>query len=107
MQDAFGMAGDIATAGAAIAGLILVFIGSIATAFEAYSVDQQDAVKAKYQRRIWFAFAGFTIAVLSTAAALGGKWFCCIWLIEFAFWALLLVFPIVLIAALLTAKDIR
>src|SRR5882762_5995012 len=59
---------DIATAGAALAGLLLVFIGAVASAYDSYDSEQQPAVRTMYRQRIWQAFAGFCLSLLATAA---------------------------------------
>lgn len=74
MPSAVSVAGEVASAGAALAGLILVFLGAIATGFDSFQKQEQNAVKARYQRRAWFAFVGFVLSLLAVALALGGKW---------------------------------
>lgn len=65
---------DVITAGAALAGLLLVFMGNIAAAFDGYEKQEQHAVRVKYQHRLWVAFAGFALAIAATIFALIGKW---------------------------------
>jgi hypothetical protein len=72
--DALRVAGDVATASVALAGLILVFLGTISTAFDSYQKSEQSAVRGKYQRRAWFAFVGFVLALISGGLAIAGKW---------------------------------
>lgn len=71
---ALGVAGDVAAASVALAGLILVFLGAISTAFDSYQKTEQNAVRGKYQRRAWFAFIGFVLALISAGLAISGKW---------------------------------
>jgi hypothetical protein len=59
-------------AAAALAGLSLVFPGSIATAYDGYGPDHQHAVRREYRIRIWFAFAGFLVALVYTGLSLAG-----------------------------------
>jgi len=71
---ALGVAGDVATAAVALAGLILVFLGTLSTSFDSYQKTEQNAVRGKYQRRAWFSFVGFVLALLSAGLAISGKW---------------------------------
>lgn len=68
------LGGDISAAAAALAGLLLVYIGAISTSFDSYQKQEQASVRGRYQRRAWFAFIGFVLAILSVAFALLGKW---------------------------------
>lgn len=72
---ALGVAGDVATASIALAGLVLVFLGTISTSFDSYQKAEQNVVRGRYQRRAWFAFVGFALALISGALAIAGKWF--------------------------------
>jgi hypothetical protein len=74
MPSALPVAGDIATAAAALAGLVLVFLGAIASTFTSYQKQEQAAVRGRLQLRAWLAFVGFVLALLATASALAGKW---------------------------------
>lgn len=74
MPSAINVAGEVAGAAAALAGLILVFLGSVATAFDSFQKQEQNAVRARYQRRAWFTFVGFVLSLLVVALALVGKW---------------------------------
>lgn len=74
MPSAIGVAGDVASSAAALAGLILVFLGAIGTAFDGYQKQEQNSVRGRYQLRAWLAFVGFVLALLSTAFALMGEW---------------------------------
>jgi hypothetical protein len=63
------LAGDLVSAGSALAGLVLVFLGGILNAYGLYDTAQQRAVKAKYSQRAWFCFAGFTLSLAGTVFA--------------------------------------
>jgi hypothetical protein len=71
-QDVKNVLGQLFAGGAALAGLVLVFLGSIITAYDAYETTDKPAVKGKYQRRAWIAFAGFLASLISAGAALAG-----------------------------------
>ena len=106
-MDGLEMAGDVAVAGASFAGLLLVFMGSVATSYEGYQKQEQNSVRRKYQHRIWFSFAGFVLALLASISALLGKWL----QIECAaFTAILLLlasFGFVIWAAFRAALDVK
>lgn len=70
MAGTIEIAGDVASAASAVAGLTLVFIGAISSSFDSYQKTEQAAIRPRYQRRAWFAFAGFTLTLLATS--LGG-----------------------------------
>ena len=74
MASAIELGGDISAAAVALAGLLLVFMGAISASFDSYEKQEQGAVRARYQRRAWFAFIGFVLAILATALGLTGKW---------------------------------
>jgi putative Mn2+ efflux pump MntP len=74
MASAIELSGDISAAATALAGLLLVFIGAIFTAFDSYEKQEQGTVRSRYQRRAWFAFFGFVLSIFATALALTGKW---------------------------------
>jgi len=75
MIDPSNIAGDVIAAATALAGLILVYLGGIANGYARYDTTQRHAVKSSYQKRAWFAFVGFVLAILSAGLALIGVWF--------------------------------
>jgi hypothetical protein len=58
--------------GTALAGLVLVFLGGILTAYDSYETEDKSAVAATYKRRAWLAFAGFLFALLAATSGLIG-----------------------------------
>jgi hypothetical protein len=74
MVDSIGIAGDVITGAVALAGLILVYLGSVASSFAGFEREQQTTIKSTFQLRAWFGFAGMVVAILSAALALAGKW---------------------------------
>jgi hypothetical protein len=74
MPNALNLASDVANAATPLAGLLLVFMGSIAASFDNSVKTAHQAARAKYRTRIWFAFAGFAFSVLSAVWALIAKW---------------------------------
>jgi hypothetical protein len=61
---------QLVTAGTALAGLILVFLGSTLAAFEGYDATQRHSVKVKYQRRALVAFFGFLCSLSGATAGI-------------------------------------
>ncbi|MBZ9737973.1 hypothetical protein [Mesorhizobium sp. CO1-1-4] len=68
------LASDLSGAAAALAGLILVFLGATVAAYDGYNATQQGTVVARYRRRAAFAFFGFVLSLLSAGLALAGQW---------------------------------
>lgn len=94
-MDGVSASGEVVTAGTALAGLLLIYIGSLVTSFGSYQAQEQKAVKGKFLTRAWLAFVGFALALLSAALGVIGKWLnnCCtgnvsVWVLMAAFvWA--------------------
>lgn len=107
MPSALEITGDIASAATALAGLILVFIGTASTSFDAYEKQEQHAVRSRYQSRAWIAFIGFAFALLSAVFALLGKWLSqqCLSLLAIAL--LFVAFIFALFAALSAVREIK
>lgn len=68
------MASDIIGAGTAMAGLVLVFLGSVSNGFEAYQPQERRTVVKKYRRRAWAAFVAFALALGAALFGLLSKW---------------------------------
>lgn len=67
------LAGDLLSAGAALSGLVLVFLGETLNTYDQYEAQQQPAVRARYRTRAWFCFAGFTLCLAGTLFAFLGQ----------------------------------
>jgi hypothetical protein len=74
MSNATELGSDVVTAGAALAGLILVYLGAVATGYASFEASQQRAVRTAFARRAWFAFTGIMFCLFSVAFAIIGKW---------------------------------
>jgi hypothetical protein len=107
MDRAHEIGGDILAAATALAGLLLVFMGAVSTTYDSYATAQKSAVRPKYRRRVWLAFAGFILSVAAAAFALAAKWFDCSGLVNVSVTLLLIGFAIAVIAALRAALDIN
>src|SRR5882757_5965406 len=68
------LSGDVVTGASALAGLFLVYLGNVATAFSTFDRTQQASVRGSHQTRGWLAFAGIVFAILAAGLALLGKW---------------------------------
>jgi ABC-type transport system involved in cytochrome bd biosynthesis fused ATPase/permease subunit len=107
MPSAVSIAGEVSGAAAALAGLILVFLGATATSYDAYRKEEQRSVRKRYQRRAWLSFSGFLFALISTTAALLGKWLGSEWAAGAALVVLCLALIVVLVAAFLAVWEIK
>jgi hypothetical protein len=67
-------ASDVASAGAALAGLTLVFLGHTAAAYHGHPTRNQPAVRKTYQVRAWMTFVGFVLSLAASLLALIGEW---------------------------------
>jgi hypothetical protein len=68
------IAGEIAGAATALAGLILVFLGATAASFGGYEKTAQKTVRSRYQQQGWSALLGLIFALAATFFALIAKW---------------------------------
>jgi lysylphosphatidylglycerol synthetase-like protein (DUF2156 family) len=107
LPNALEMSGDVAAAATALAGLMLVFIGFVATSFESYQKQEQQTVRARFQFRVWIAFVGFVLSLLSAALALSAKGFQIECMATSAYAMLLLAFVFAFLGALSAARGIR
>jgi hypothetical protein len=68
------LSGDVIAGGAALAGLILVYLGSVATGYSGFTAEQQRSVRTSFQRRAWFAVVGVVLSIAASGTAVLGKW---------------------------------
>ena len=71
--DIVSVAGDIADAGTALAGLILVYLGAVAVRYETLDPTDQSSARDVYRRHARRAFRGILIALVAAVAALTAK----------------------------------
>lgn len=98
------VAGEVASAGTALAGLILIYIGSLATSFGSYQASEQKSVRGRFLTRSWIAFVGFALALLSAALSIIAKWVASPCMGNVSVWVLLAAF---LWAVFATVQAIR
>jgi hypothetical protein len=101
------IADQVLPASAAFAGLVLVFLSNAVSGFEGYEPAQQSAVRGKYRRRGWLAFAAFAAALISVLLSLLFYWDKAYWSVTASVVLLVVSLALGLIAALVTALDIR
>jgi len=102
-----GVAGDVATSAVALAGLILVFLGSTVAGFETYQRQEKGSVLGRYQRRAWLSLVGFVFSLVSAAFGIVAKWLHNECAALAAMYTLFLAFALVLVAAVIVVRDIR
>jgi hypothetical protein len=68
------LGGDIIAAGAALAGLILVYLGAVANEYASFPKTDQSAVRSVFARRAWFAALGIAFSISASGIAVLGKW---------------------------------
>jgi len=107
MSGALDVAGDIASASTALGGLLLVFLGAVANSFDSFDPVSQRAVLKKYSRRAWTVVAGFLATLVAASTSILGKWLASPVLVGISAAALGLSLLVILVAALMTTKDIR
>lgn len=107
-MDGINVAGEVVTAGTALAGLILIYIGTLVTAFEARNPGgERNAVKLKLLGRAWLAFVGFTFALAATALAVIGKWLASPCSGNVAVWLLFIAFAFATFATVQAIREIK
>lgn len=98
--------GEVAGAGAALAGLILVFLGGTVGAYEALDTPAQKILRSKYQMRVWLAFAGLALSMAATGGAIAAKAAAGAWLACAALVLLSISAAAVVLAAFQSARDV-
>lgn len=107
-MDGTGVAGEVVTAGTALAGLILIYIGSLATAYEARQPGgERNAVKLAFLYRAWLAFLGFFLSLFSAGLAVVGKWIASQCVGNVSVWFLLAAFAAALFATIQVIRGIK
>ena len=98
--------GLVFTGGTALAGLILVFLGGIFTAFDAYDATQQKSVRSKYRTRAYTALAGFVASLVAAILVIPAHWIAPACLLNAALIFLILAFGSTLAVAFMAVSDI-
>lgn len=107
-MDGLAVSGEVATAGTALAGLIIIYIGALATAFEARNPGgERNAVRLKFLARAWLAFVGFMFAASSALLSVVGKWITSPCASNVSVWLLLLAFVAAVFATVQTIREMH
>jgi len=107
-MDGIAVAGEVVTAGTALAGLILIYIGSIATAFEARQPGgERNAVRLAFLGKAWVAFVGLFLALFAAGLSVIGKWLGSACPANVAVWILLAAFGWAIFAAVQIIRGIK
>jgi hypothetical protein len=101
------LAGDVIAAGTVLAGLILVYLGSVANEYAGFDKTAQGSVRIVFLRRAWFAAAGIILSIAASGIAILGKWLAqtCLVGASVVLLALALVWSVVI--AVLLAAEIK
>ncbi|EXS71416.1 hypothetical protein BF95_03890 [Sphingobium sp. Ant17] len=106
-MDGTGVAGEVVTAGTALAGLILIYIGSLVTAYGGYAATEQKSVKLRFLGRAWVSFVGFFLALLAAGLGVLGKWIASPCTGNVSVWVLLLAFGWAIFATVQAIREIK
>ena len=106
-MDGVAVAGEVVTAGTALAGLILIYIGSLVTAYGSYQAVEQKSVKLRFLARAWLGFVGFLLALSSAGLAVMGKWVSNSCMGNASVWILLGAFGWAVFATIQGIREIR
>jgi hypothetical protein len=68
------LAGDIVAASAALAGLLIVYLGGVASEYASFAKTAQASVRGSFQSRAWFAVGGVLFSVFACGSAALAKW---------------------------------
>lgn len=101
------LGGDVIAAGAALAGLILVYLGSVANEYAGFPTTDQGAVRSVFMRRAWFATVGIVFSISASGVAILGKWLASTCLVGVAVILLGLALAWSVIIAILLALEVR
>lgn len=73
-MNSISIAGESVASATALAGLILVYLGSLVASYEGFQPQERRAVKSGFQRRAWVAFVGLIISLFAALLGVLGKW---------------------------------
>lgn len=107
MPDILPIAGDVAAASGALAGLVLVYLASVTASFSGFQPAEKRSVLASHQKRVWFAFVGFALFLLCVCLALFGKWLAIPCMVIAALSLLVVAMAWLLATAILTVLEIK
>lgn len=106
-MDGLGVSQEVTGAGAALAGLILVYLGMTVSSFDSYQPQEKKAVRARMKKRAWFAFGGLALALSATALMTLGKWVKSEGFANVAVFVLLVAFAWTVVTAVMAVWEIK
>jgi hypothetical protein len=106
-MDGVSASGEVVTAGTALAGLILIYIGSLVTSYGSYQPQEQKSVRLRFLGRAWIAFVGFFLALLAAGLGVLGKWLGNPWVGDASVWVLLAAFGWAVFATIQAIREIK
>ncbi len=106
-MNSIAISSEVISAAVALAGLTLVYLGSIAASFERFNPQERKSVKDRFLNKAWFAFWGIVTALVAAMCGLLGKWLTCQILAHIAAGLLVLSFGWVVFVAFLNAREIK
>jgi hypothetical protein len=101
------LASDVIAGGSTLAGLILVYLGSVMTGFGGYETAAQDAVRTSYQRKAWLAVIGILFGLAASGFALVAKWQAISWMAGLSVWLLIIALLWAALTAILSALEVQ
>ena len=107
MSASLEVAGDVAGAGGALAGLILVYLAAVSASFTSYEKKERPSVLRAHRFKAWFGFIGLAFCLLAVALGLLGKWLSIPCVAVAAILVLLLALLLVIATALQTVLEIK
>jgi len=105
-MDGISASGETVTAATALAGLILVYLGTLANGFSTFQPAEKKTVREKYKRRASFACIGIIFGLVSAALGVLGKWLPNENCADLSIVFLLVTFGWCVVVAILTSKEI-
>lgn len=105
-MDGTAVSEEVVGAATALAGLVLIYIGTQVASFGSYNVQEQKTVRGRFQKRAWLAFVGFVLALLAAALGVIGKWISSPCTGNVSVWLLLAAFGWTLFATVQTVREI-
>ena len=105
-MEAIPVVGEVVSAATALAGLVLIYLGSLVAGYEGYQPTERKSVRKKYQRRAWFAFAALLPALIAALLGVLGKWLPCEWVADAAVLMLFAAFVAAAATAFMTVREI-
>jgi uncharacterized membrane protein len=100
------VASDVANAGTPLAGLILIYIGTLVTAYTSYDATERKSVREKFLHRAYMALVGLLLALLAAALAIVGKWLGSECAADVSVWFLMAAFVWAVLTTVATIREI-